>query len=213
MAKPSTPYYYDTSASRWRASATGRFVSHKQVVSARDEIVRASMQYTDNLAAQLASGNISLQRWVIDMRQQLKQTYINEYMLARGGTSAMTQSDWGRIGHMLRDQYKYLDRLAADIAAGKLSPKQVAVRARMYIDSAVQAHEQGKAAARGLILPAYPGDGQTQCLTNCKCHWEIVEQEVLWECFWRLEAQAEHCPDCVSNSMAWNPYIYPKVLK
>jgi len=60
-------------------------------------------------------------------------------------------------------------------------------------------------------LPAYPGDGQTICLTNCACSWqieEVYEGEVLtgWDCYWTLGiVKTEHCDDCLDNTGKWNP--------
>ena len=51
-------------------------------------------------------------------------------------------------------------------AAPDLSDAQVAQRAVFYL-GAVRATYYG---ARFPGLPSYPGDGQTACKTNCKCH-------------------------------------------
>lgn len=169
----------------------------------------------DDLMDSLQSG-VPLDRWVLDFRQSLKETYIAEYLSARGGRDAMTQSDWGQLGAMLKKQYGYLNNFAEDIAAGKLSEggrlrlKQVRARAAMYFESSGQAYERGKSNSLGMPrLPAYPGDGSTQCLSNCGCHWEITETEDAWLCSWVL-GPVEHCPDCVRRSREWNPYRIPK---
>ena len=150
------------------------------------------------------------QQWVLEMRQQIKETYSNEYMLARGGRNNMTQADWGRVGAMVKRQYRYADGFARDIDAGKVSGGQIRTRARMYVDSATQAFERAKTESLGLpVLPAYPGDGQTVCRANCQCHWEIADVGDHWEATWQLGV-AEHCPDCVQNAEQWAPLVVPK---
>ena len=121
----------------------------------------------------------------------------------------MTQADYGRLGNMLRNQYGFLDRFAQEIAAGNISQAQIAARAKMYFASATQAFERAQAAGRGIQLSQYPGSGQTQCMSNCKCSLRFEEKETTWEVTWRLGV-AEHCDDCVALASSWNPLVVPK---
>lgn len=164
-----------------------------------------------SLTDALAGGKISIQRWQLDFRQNLKDIYRNEYLLARGGRGAMTQSDWGKLGAMLKKQYGYMNRFAEEIAAGNLTDAQVKARMDMYFKSARQAYERGAESARGMPpLPAHPGDGSTVCLSNCQCHWDIQETDDEWLATWTLGA-AEHCPDCVQRAGDWAPLRLPKL--
>jgi hypothetical protein len=186
-----------------------RGITPTRIIEARNTFVAKTVTSSDALAVRLTTGEITVQQWVTQMRDLLRSTYSAEYMLGRGGLDAMTQADYGRLGAMLKEQYGYLDRFASDIAAGKLSPAQIQMRARMYIDGATQAHERAAGAARGLVLPAYPGDGTTQCRANCKCSWDIQKTANAWICRWRLN-KAEHCPDCMTRAAQWNPLIIPR---
>ena len=161
-------------------------------------------------AAALAANEISLQRWQLNFRRDLKQSYIDQYLLAKGGRQNMTQSDWGSLGGMLRNQYQYMNRFAEEIASGRLTEGQVRVRMDMYFKSSRQANERAAIRARGMPdLPAYPGDGSTQCLTNCRCSWQVSENEDEWLAYWTLGV-AEHCPDCVQRAGDWAPLRLPK---
>lgn len=200
---------YDDTVKRYRDRNTGRFLSPERIIRVRDQYQTARQQIGVDLAGQLANGDITIQRWVADMRQSVKETYIAEYMLARGGRHNMTQSDWGRLGNMLRNQYGYLDRFAQEIAAGNLSQAQIAARAKMYFASATQAFERAQAAGRGIQLSQYPCSGQTQCMSQCKCSLRFEEKETTWEITWRLGV-AEHCDDCVALASSWNPLVVPK---
>ena len=117
----------------------------------------------------------------------------------------MTKSDWGRVGGIIADQYRYLKRFLQDIVEGVTKGLgQIAARSRMYINSCQEAYwrasEVSKKVAgytekRRVVDPSiencqdcldlaskgwvpigekmpYPGDGKTQCLTNCGCTME-----------------------------------------
>lgn len=190
----------------------GTFVGQSRMVTVRDAYIAQSKLQTNTLAAQVANSEITLQQWQMGMRQVIKDTYINEYMLSAGGRNAMTQSDWGRVGQMVREQYEYLDRFAGDIANGRYTESGIAARARMYPESASQAYERGNAESRGMPqLPAYPGDGSTVCLSNCKCSWAIKETDAAWLCTWKI-APAENCPDCLDRAQRWAPLVVPKSM-
>ena len=183
-----------------------RGITPRRLIEVRNETVAGSTAASDGLAAQVSTGQISVQTWTTQMRAAIKEAYTQQYVLARGGINNMTQADWGRLGGALREQYQYLDRFAQEITMGRLSPAQIQSRARLYMNSATQAFERGKAAGKGLVLPAYPGDGSTQCRTNCKCRWDIRETSGAYYCRWLLGV-AEHCPDCVTNAGRWNPLV------
>lgn len=153
---------------RYRDTKTGRFVSRADVLTWSQRSISESADHARGLAGALAADDVTLGRWQRDMRDQIKGEYIRQYLLGRGGRAQMTAADWGSIGGMCGHQYRFLDGFAADIAAGKLSEKQIAARAGLYFHSARQSFERAWArASRGL-------------------------EEVRWN----LTA-AEHCPDCL----------------
>jgi hypothetical protein len=177
----------------------------KEMVTYRDKFVAAQKAKMVALTGQVTAGDIGMLRWQKEMRDVLRTSFIDQYVMAKGGRGNMTPSDWGKIGRMLQGQEKYLRNFAADIYAGDVSKAQAAVRAAMYAGSSRQAFEAGKAAELGMPdLPQYPGDGGTVCKTNCACSWAIVEVEGGWDCTWTLGA-AEHCPDCVELAAQWAP--------
>lgn len=200
-----TPWVWNESLQRYRSTETGRFLGPRQMLELRDVFAQAQRARTSELAARLTTGEITATAWQGEMKGIIKQTYIDQYVMAKGGRAQMTQADYGRLGNMLRDQYKYLQGFESDIKAGKLSPGQIAARANLYVESSTQAYERGRAAALGVPkLPAYPGDGSTQCRSNCRCHWEIVPTDGGWDCFWRL-GDAQHCSGCQVNAGTWSP--------
>lgn len=210
---------YDTNSHRYRVTQegarelgrrAGTYIGERQMVAVRDQWVTAAKARTDALASQYARGTLNLQQWQAGMRQEICVNFVNEYMLGRGGRNNMTPGDWGRIGQRVQVQYRYLESFAAEISTGRLSDAQIAARARMYVEASSQAYERGNAAARGAPdLPHYPGDGSTQCRSNCKCHWRITETETEWRCYWQI-SPVENCGDCLTRAGQWNPLVIAK---
>ena len=153
-----------------------------------DGLQGAPKAVVDQLGRWVASGQITAADWEAQMRQQITQIYINEYLLGHGGRNTMTQADWGSIGGMLKEQFGYLSEFAKLIAEGKLSEAQILARARMYINSSREAFERAKKrVAQGL--------GMTEEM-------------------WVLNPQAENCEDCQYYAgQGWKPIsedFYPE---
>jgi len=99
----------------------------------------------DDLAAQLiASKGENLAEWEQAMRDMLRDEYRIALELVKGGPQNITQSDWGYMGSMLKEQYAYLSEFAFDIA---IHPDQwlngrLMSRMNLYKQSAYGALEQ-----------------------------------------------------------------------
>ena len=106
---------------RYRDLNTGRFASEEQVLTWIEDSLRSSKMVTNTLAQQVAERRLRTAAWQQLMRQEIKDEYIRQYILGKGGLAQMTQADWGSIGGMLKEQYVHLDNFAAEIAAGNLS--------------------------------------------------------------------------------------------
>lgn len=204
-----SPWVWNAKARRYRNTRTGRFIGPKQMLELRDQFVAAMQDDMRRLTQRLARRDLTIQDYVVEARRLMRTTHVDEYVLARGGRGQMTASDWGKLGATLKFQYERFQAFAQEIAAGQMSVAQINRRALMYVDAATQSFEQGQAGQMGITLPAHPGDGSTECLTNCKCHWSIVEQANRWECTW-VKTAKESCPTCKTRARTWNPLVIPK---
>lgn len=92
------------------------------------------------------------------------------------------------------EQLKYYDRFAAQ--AGDMSDGGVGARATMY----AKAVKATYLTSRYPGLKQYPGDGNTQCLTNCLCDLDERDDGI----HWTLNA-GESCSDCEAMA-AGGPY-------
>jgi hypothetical protein len=149
---------------RYRDVATGRWVSQRRVWEISSAAMESTMDGMGDLARQLAAHEIPLQEWQQHMRDVILTEIARQYTLARGGQSQMTAADFGSIGGMAADQYRYLDGFAARIAAGEHTEAQIAAISRMYIRSARESYERANMRAHGVLrLPTYPGAGDSAC--------------------------------------------------
>lgn len=199
--KPS--WVWNKKAKRYQSS-TGQFVSYSDAVGLRDSFIQAQKAKAKELAQALTNGEITLSQWVTEQKRLMKSTYIDMYALGKGGRNNLTQADYGSIGHMMKGQYQYLEGFVDDINSGLLTAGQIGARSGLYVEGASQAFEKAKAREYGITLPQYPGDGNTQCLTNCQCSWVIDDGEESVRATWTL-GPADHCPDCLDNAERWAP--------
>lgn len=187
-------------AARYYNQDTHRFASFAQVNEWIGQSIAVTEDKTEALTSMLADNRVNVPDWQSQMREQIKRETIRQYLAGRGGIDQMTQADWGSIGGMCADQYRYLDDFAREIAAGNLTEGQIRARSAMYIRSAREAYERAKLrafAGKGIVEERWllgiaehcvdcidfsslgwqplgtfpvPGQGATVCLTNCQCH-------------------------------------------
>jgi hypothetical protein len=201
---------WSRAARRYRDTDSGKFLPAKTITTLRDNLVDARAREIARVTQEVADGKRQVVDWLVAMREQVKIATLAEYTFGRGGRNALEQSDFGRVGALVKAQYRYLDDFAAQLGAGLLSPQQATARAALYARAATAAHGRGLAAAWGVTLPQVPGDGQTECLTNCRCHLDIVETDTTIEVRWVVDPQAEHCPDCLHLGQSWSPLSLDK---
>jgi len=202
-------WQWDTASHRYRNTDTGRYLSNQQMLGLRDTFSAKQSAKVADLAGKVSNG-LTVAEWERSMRSTIRTSTVDQYVLGRGGRNAMTPADWGRVGRLVKEQYKYAGAFAQDIADAKLSAAQIAARAQLYMASSTGAYERGRAASfKGLRLPAYPADGSQQCKANCKCSWSIEDLADRYEATWVLGA-ADHCTTCVSNAGQWSPFVQVK---
>lgn len=198
-------WYWDDNVKRYRSPETGQFVGITEMNALRPVYVNQQKDILAGLTTVYEAGSIDIFTFRKEVRDTIRETYIDLYVMGAGGRNNMTPSDWGKVGAMIKEQYKYLNPFMDQIARGELSNAQITARLKMYINSANEALWRAYTRDLPMDLPAYPGDGSTKCLVNCQCEWDIQPAQNGYDCFWLLGA-AEHCEDCMDRSARWNPY-------
>ena len=214
-----TQTYYDEN---------GNPLTPEQVEEILNESIEGDEASMTQLAALVAIGVLTVEQWQEAMQESITNAYIRQYALGKGGVDQLTEDDYLIIATMVDGQFGYLSEFGAEIGRGQLSEAAIAARARMYTNSSRQAFYAGLTAGAlvaaaiwarqngrpvpDFTLPAYPGDGRTRCLSNCKCVWRQVsvrreggDELIGYDFYWELGI-AEHCPDCLANASRWNPY-------
>lgn len=199
---------YDEASHRYRNKANGRYLSPTAAVDLRDDFQRRARRDLTRLAERLGAEDLTVQQWEAQMRTLVRQIHGVEFIFGRGGKNALTTADELALRSLVADQWAYLHRFAEDVRAGLLSEGQIRSRAHKYAASSRQAYERGRAAAFGVQLPAYPGQG-SECQSSCACSWSIVEADDEFRCTWKL-GSGDSCPTCKRRASTWAPLVIAK---
>jgi len=162
-----------------------------------------AQSFPDLSASQLAALSQAITQGGGVLSAEQVTALIGAGITTEGGFS-LSPVELALLNLMGQTQMAYLENFASELDG--LTINEIIRRSDMYMAATRQAYEQGKASQYGIELPAYPGDGSTPCLTNCKCNWRIEDGQGFVLAYWEL-GQAEHCPVCVDRSETWNPYI------
>lgn len=180
-------------------------IRNRRLLRWRDQFIGINTQDVAAITDEMINGEITRQTWERLMRENIANNMTGLYAFGRGGQNMMLPSDKQSLRDMISAQNDFLRQFSVAIRDGQLSPAQVRMRARMYMGAGTQGYSYAKSRTFGSpILPQYPGDGQTRCLSNCQCHLEYDYQEFDVLVFWVL-GRAEHCPDCVALAASWSP--------
>lgn len=202
---------WDDTTKVFRNLLTSVQVGAEALLDFRDGFIADQASSISSLVDQLRSGEIPVQEYLLVARRRIKQVYLGEWLLGKGGVNAMMESDVEGVGTNVLHQHTYFQAFVEQIRRGELSAAQIKARSRMYIDSATQAYERGRASSYGVALPQYPGDGNQACLSNCKCHWKLVRKEDKIYAYWIMNLFAKHCITCRQNALKWSPLIIDNV--
>jgi len=192
---------YDSATLRYRTAA-GLFVARQVIRRETLKLAGTIIQRLVRLSEKLREGEVTVAEWFIHFRDEIKAAHSLAYVLARGGRDAMTQSDWGTVGQIVRFQYDRLGRFAEQIQGGGSvnlgrvrqygrAPRityentvtaQVLARnrdqkARWVITAQESCEGCLEQAALGVQrLDEFPDIGSQPCLTNCKCFIHQVNE-------------------------------------
>lgn len=94
--------FYDKISKRYRYSDSSRFASRDAVINLQKKYLEKSKTEFAQLASKISSGEIYIYK---PLTEKLKDIYISQLIIAKGGVDKITQSDLGTIGQMLKTQF------------------------------------------------------------------------------------------------------------
>jgi hypothetical protein len=96
--------------------------------------IENSQSRLGHLTQDLADKKINLSAWVTSMRDEIRAAHRFAFNMAHG--PALTRNQLGKLGSVVRAQYKYLDAFANGIENGEvLLSSATGSRAKMYADA------------------------------------------------------------------------------
>lgn len=174
------PMTFSESAGRYRDTRSGRFVSERSVRAVVDSIADGASDRMGRLAQELLDGSRSLGSFQAEMMREIKLSQLAAHTIARGGAAQMTPASYLAAARDIKEQYRYLRGMAADIASGR----------QPFNGSLVARARQYGQASRATFERTY-GAGQQQ-------RGFRFEANVL--------APAEHCSECRElTALGWVP--------
>ena len=189
-------------------STTGETVNESQKNQLSVDFIDLHIISLLSITAMVILKEISIQRWIRDIRWSLVKGVSAQYLLGSGGKNTIGDYDLLKIRNFITGQWSFLQKFGEEIAGGELSGAQVLSRIQMYGEASTHGYEQAKAKTHNVDLPEYPADGNQDCYSKCRCHWEIRDDANDPEfklCYWRLNPRAEHCNVCIANAREYNP--------
>lgn len=157
------------------------------------------------LAEGLSTGRITLEQWQTAMRAELRSYHLQSAIIGAGGVVTAAILEVAR--RAITAQLGYFNRFADELRTGTFpidATARVRQRAKLYGGAAQATFSEAQGVRLGLPrMPYYPTQG-SECMVNCLCHWEYVQVEDGWDCYWRLGI-ADHCPTCERRAAESNP--------
>ena len=166
-----------------------------------NRLTRLIATATDALEQSYPDG---VEAWQQEVARQLAR-YHAAAIMAGAEVDALDKPMTVAITEDLANQLHFLARFGATIQDGKVWQNGYNARAEMYAGSIATPYWRG--ATKMLPLPAMPCDGTSQCLSRCRCAWDIqqLDGENNYDCTWVLGPTEDHCQTCPQRARDWAP--------
>lgn len=172
-----------------------------------EDIYQTASNTSDSLIKMLRDKKITPGEWFERMMVLIERAY----NLAAGvgsGLDELSPEIKAVIDSQVLAQEAFLRNFLSDIESGEWDDRYIS-RARMYVASSYSGYSHGdivKQAGKVLPVPAYPTEG-TQCLSNCKCFWDIDTLDFErgnFDAYWKLGTD-DNCQTCQVRAAEWSP--------
>lgn len=111
-------YRYNTAAGRY-IGTNGQFIGQQTIRGELDKALDNATERLVSLARDFRTGVIDGRTFQVESMSLIKQVHLIGGALEKGGWANMTQSDFGRIGQIVRGEYAYFNNLIKQIESGQ----------------------------------------------------------------------------------------------
>jgi hypothetical protein len=198
------PYTWDKATRKYHDDK-GKPISQGEVRRRGLRVVNKSKEAMGKLSEAFNEGAITFEEWAVGMREGVKASHSAMVQLAYGGKDQMGPMERGRLGAVIRDQYKYLGGFLLEVETGQVEGDGLRARAEMYAEASWGSHESSVAArekaagateersfmepeathcqdcfdeaSKGWVpIGSLTPIGERQCLARCQCNMEFRER-------------------------------------
>jgi hypothetical protein len=185
MALRTTP----TSRFRWNAvarryiDARGRFVSQAILRKEIDGALASATLRVRALAEQLRAGQITIEEWELGMRSLSKDVHLYNAAAARGGWAQLGEDDYGRVGRIVRDEYRWIRNFRTEIEDGYPLDGRFLRRTELYAQAGRETFhkterqsqlEAGNTLERSVLGAADHCEGERSCIEQAARGWVVI---------------------------------------
>jgi len=152
----------------------------------------------------LETGDVSAEQWQRELERLLARYHTAAY-LAGQGSATLDAPATAVLAEAVGTELEFLDGFRVTMADSDTFMEGWRARTQLYTEAIGASFNRG--AFRAWPLPALPKDGTTQCLSRCRCRWEIVELEGEGnaDCYWIYGGAERHCQTCKEREGQWAP--------
>lgn len=169
-----------------------------------DRLIARLSQLVSTATSVLQADPSRVDEWYDEIARQLRRYTLAAYMNGAHSTATLDTAAQKVVANYVKTQLDFLGAFRDEIKAAPEWSNAWNSRAQMYAESIKAPWWSGRTAA--WPLPAMPGEAG-QCLTRCRCRWEIeeLEGEGNADAYWRLGASTSNCQTCIERSQQWAP--------
>lgn len=145
-------YTFEKKSGRYRDQRTGTFVPERKVYDAMEDRIRDGRNRLRQTIDLVYNKSITVENGRSIIISELRKMHVQMGVLGAGGRKsinsdrAYARQVYGRVGVLLREEYKYLDRLFQDV--GTMSRAQALSRISMYADKVWTSYHIGEQQAK-----------------------------------------------------------------
>lgn len=185
----------------------GVVVPIRELVRTRDQFAAAQQALLRALGEQLDAGTISITEWETQFRAIAAETLTALHMFGAGGEAMVRDRPIHiiRLIQALERQIPYANEFVRQVRTGEIETTAIAARSELYVGAGITAYEQARSDDWGITLPFYPADGDTECLANCRCSWELstsLDEDTgrdVTMAVWQTEGDDKVCASCMGR--------------